>query len=63
MLKKVSAANLDGFRDDIDLYTEIRQYLPRLANILKDMNTLTPDMHSKSDFEILLNAIAQRLDE
>ncbi|MEH2393211.1 MAG: COR domain-containing protein [Nostoc sp.] len=62
-LKKVSAANLDGFREDIDLYAEIRQYLPRLANILKDMNTLTPDIHSKSEFESLLNAIAQRLDE
>ncbi|WP_414518908.1 COR domain-containing protein, partial [Nostoc sp. PCC 9305] len=62
-LKKVSAANLDGFREDIDLYAEIRQYLPRLANILKDMNTLTPDIHSKSDFEELLNAIAHRLDE
>ncbi|MEH1841994.1 MAG: TIR domain-containing protein [Nostoc sp.] len=62
-LKKVSAANLDGFREDIDLYAEIRQYLPRLANILKDMNTLTPDIHSQSDFEELLNAIAQRLDE
>ncbi len=62
-LKKVSAANLDGFREDIDLYTEIRQYLPRLANILKDMNTLTPNIHSESDFESLLNAIAIRLDE
>ena len=62
-LKEVSAANLDGFREDIDLYTEIRQYLPRLANILKDMNTLTPDIHSKSEFESLLNAIAARLDE
>ncbi|MEA5601584.1 COR domain-containing protein, partial [Nostoc sp. UHCC 0252] len=62
-LKEVSAANLDGFREDIDLYAEIRQYLPRLANILKDMNTLTPGIHSESDFEELLNAIAVRLDE
>ncbi|WP_181154344.1 hypothetical protein [Nostoc sp. 'Peltigera membranacea cyanobiont' N6] len=35
----------------------------QLTNLLKDMNTLTPDIHSKSDFEELLNAIAQRLDE
>ncbi|MFN6436523.1 MAG: COR domain-containing protein [Nostoc sp. DedSLP01] len=62
-LKKVSAANLDGFREDIDLYTEIRQYLPRLANTLKDMNTLTPDIHSESEFEEFLKAIALRLDE
>ncbi|MEH1815805.1 MAG: leucine-rich repeat domain-containing protein [Nostoc sp.] len=35
----------------------------QLTNLLKDMNTLTPDIHSESDFEILLNAIAHRLDE
>ncbi|WP_104908849.1 leucine-rich repeat domain-containing protein [Nostoc sp. 'Lobaria pulmonaria (5183) cyanobiont'] len=35
----------------------------QLTNLLKDMNTLTPDIHSESDFESLLNAIAQRLDE
>ncbi|WP_414545432.1 COR domain-containing protein [Nostoc sp. CCY0012] len=62
-LKGVSAANLNGFRDDIDLYTEIRQYLPRLANTLKDMNTLTSKIHTESEFEVLLQAIAQRLSE
>ena len=35
----------------------------QLTNLLKDMNTFTPDIHSESDFESLLNAIAQRLDE
>ncbi|MEH2173210.1 hypothetical protein [Nostoc sp.] len=34
-----------------------------LTNLLKDMNTLTPGIHSESDFESLLNAIAHRLDE
>ncbi|MEH2328212.1 COR domain-containing protein [Nostoc sp.] len=62
-MKGVSAANLQGFRDDIDQYTEIRNTIAELTNLLKDMNTLTPDIHSESDFESLLNAIAQRLDE
>jgi len=47
-IRSVSSANLEGFREDIDLYNEIRQYLPRLTNILKDMNTLTAQIHSES---------------
>ncbi|WP_427158347.1 COR domain-containing protein [Aliinostoc sp. HNIBRCY26] len=62
-LKKVSAAYLEGFRDDIDSYNEIRQYLPRLANTLKDMNTLTADVHSEGEFEELVQAISKRIDE
>ncbi|MBC1218401.1 leucine-rich repeat domain-containing protein [Nostoc sp. UCD121] len=62
-MREVGAANLQGFREEIDQYTEIRNTIAELTNLLKDMNTLTPDIHSKSDFEELLNAIAQRLDE
>ncbi|QMS88045.1 leucine-rich repeat domain-containing protein [Nostoc edaphicum CCNP1411] len=62
-MRSVSAANLQGFREEIDQYTEIRNTIAELTNLLKDMNTLTPDIHSKSGFEELLNAIAHRLDE
>ncbi|MEH2254427.1 COR domain-containing protein, partial [Nostoc sp.] len=62
-MKGVSAANLQGFREEIDQYTEIRNTIAELTNLLKDMNTLTPDIHSESDFEELWNAITQRLDE
>ena len=62
-MKGVNAANLQGFREEIDQYTEIRNTIAELTNLLKDMNTLTPDIHSESDFEELLNAIAHRLDE
>ncbi|MEH2307296.1 COR domain-containing protein, partial [Nostoc sp.] len=62
-MKGVNLANLQGFREEIDQYTEIRNTIAELTNLLKDMNTLTPDIHSESDFEELLNAIAQRLDE
>ena len=53
--------NLHGFREDIDLYAEIRQLLPNLTNILKDMNTLTVQTHKESGFEALFNAIENKL--
>lgn len=62
-IRSVSAANLEGFREDIDLYNEIRQYLPRLTNILKDMNSLTAQIHSESGFAELIEAIQQKLEE
>ncbi|OYD95183.1 hypothetical protein CDG77_10540 [Nostoc sp. 'Peltigera membranacea cyanobiont' 213] len=62
-MKGVSAANLQGFREEIDLYTEIRHTIAELTNLLRDMNTLTPDIHSESDFDELSKAIARRLDE
>ena len=54
--------NLQGFREEIDLYTEIRNTIAELTDLLKDMNTLTPDI-CDSEFEELLQAIAQRLNE
>ncbi|MBE8999850.1 leucine-rich repeat domain-containing protein [Nostoc sp. LEGE 12447] len=62
-MREVGAANLQGFREEIDQYTEIRNTIAELTNLLRDMNTLTPDIHSESDFEELLKAIAVRLDE
>jgi hypothetical protein len=60
-MKTVSAANLDGFREDIDLYTEIRAHLPRLSDILRDMNALTPELHRGADFSELFEAIMTKL--
>ena len=62
-IRSVSSANLEGFREDIDLYREIRQSLPHLTNILKDMNTLTPQIHTGSDFKEIIRAIQQKLNE
>lgn len=62
-MKTVSAAHMNGFREDIDLYSEIRTHLPRLADILKDMNALTPDIHRKSDFGELFDAVMAKLEE
>ena len=60
-MKTVGAANLQGFREAIDLYTEIRKTIAKLADIIADMNTLTSDIHQNSDFEALFQAIEYRM--
>ncbi|MEM6253747.1 MAG: COR domain-containing protein, partial [Cyanobacteria bacterium P01_D01_bin.156] len=61
-MKTVSAANMQGFRESIDLYTRIRATIAELTETLKDMNTLSPDIHTESGFTELINAIQQRLE-
>jgi len=60
-IRTLDPANLHGIREEMDLYDRIRDKVSGLTSILKDMNTLTPDMHSESDFAELYNAIEQRL--
>lgn len=60
-IKTLDPANLHGIREEMDLYDRIRDKVSGLTSILKDMNTLTPEMHSESDFEELYNAIEKRL--
>ncbi|NJN90206.1 MAG: toll/interleukin-1 receptor domain-containing protein [Leptolyngbyaceae cyanobacterium RM2_2_4] len=60
-IRGVSAANLQGFREDIDQYTEIRRTISEITNILKNMNTLTPEAHSKESFETLFQTIENKL--
>ncbi|HEY9606593.1 MAG TPA: toll/interleukin-1 receptor domain-containing protein, partial [Allocoleopsis sp.] len=60
-MRGVGAANLQGFRDEIDQYTDIRNAIAELTNILKDMNTLTPDIHSESEFNDLITEIEKLL--
>ena len=62
-LKEVSAANLQGFREDIDLYTEIRNTIAELTNTLRQMNVLTPEIHTSSGFEQLYQAIENKLNQ
>ena len=60
-MRSVSSVNLQGFREDIDLYAEIRTHLPRLADILKDMNALTSQIQSESGFRELFEAVMAKL--
>lgn len=50
-------ANLAGISADLDKYTRIRASFDRITDLLSDMNTLTPDMHTENDFSILINAV------
>ncbi len=62
-MKSVSSANLQGMRDEIDSYDEIRDNISNLTFFLKDMNTLTPEMHENSNFASLISALEARLAE
>jgi len=58
-VKCVPLGNLKGFRDEIDLYKEISDSISELTEILKNMNTLTPEMHQRSGFNQLLAAMGK----
>lgn len=62
-MKSVSSANLQGMRDEIDSYDEIRDNISNLTFFLKDMNTLTPEMHENSNFASLISALEKRLSD
>jgi hypothetical protein len=60
-MKTLDPANLQGLRDDMDLYDRIRDEISGLTSTLKDMNTLTPDMHQDADFAQLYDALLKRM--
>jgi len=62
-MKTLDPANLQGIRDDMDLYDRIRDKISGLTSILKDMSTLTPEMHQDSNFSVLYDAIDKRIKE
>jgi len=63
-LKQVaSTANLQGFHDKIDLYTEIRATIAERMDILQDMNALTATIHEETGFDELIRAVTQKLAE
>ena len=60
-MKSVDPANLQGIREEMDLYDRIRNKVSGLTSLLKDMNTLTPEMHQGSNFNALIEALEKRL--
>lgn len=60
-IKTVNAANLHGIRESIDLYTAIRAQIANLTELLKDMNTLTVDMHQQQDFAVLIEQLMRKI--
>jgi hypothetical protein len=49
--------NLDGIIADLKKYKHIRDKFDQLIGLLKDMNTLTPEVHANSGFATLINAV------
>lgn len=62
-MKSISSANQQGLRDEIDSYDEIRDNIADLTFMLKDMNTLTKEMHEDDNFTSLISAIKERLEK
>jgi len=62
-MRTVGQANLQGIREDIDSYTQIRGTIADLVNTLKDMNALTLEMHRKSGFAELIEAVERKMAE
>ena len=62
-MKTLDPANLQGIREDMDLYDRIRDKISGLTGILKDMNALTPEIHRNSNFFSLCDAIEKRIKE
>lgn len=60
-MHSVSATNLQGMREEIDTYDAIRDHVAGLTFMLKDMNTLTPEMHENSNFSMLIASLERRL--
>lgn len=62
-MKTLDPANLQGIREDMDLYDRIRDKISGLTSILKDMNTLTPDMHRDANFNEVYDGILKRMQD
>ncbi|TMM58024.1 toll/interleukin-1 receptor domain-containing protein [Maribacter algarum] len=54
-------ANIQGVAEDLNLYTEIRNNISGLTNILKDINTLNVDLHINSDFQQLCDLVQSKI--
>ena len=60
-MKSVSGANLQGVREELDSYDEIRDNVSNLTFFLNDMNTLTAEILENSNFASLISELEKRL--
>jgi len=61
-MKSVNAANLQGFREEIDLFDSIRRQIAKLTDTLQDMNTYTTNVHREAEFKVLFNEVMEKLE-
>jgi internalin A len=62
-MKGVDPANLQGIREEIDDVTKFRATIAGIVDTLADMNSLSPVQHQGTNFEALLDALAERLNQ
>jgi hypothetical protein len=60
-MREIGQEHLEGIREELDLYEDIRNMVARITSVLGDMNTLTPEMHQSADFEQLYAQLATAL--
>jgi internalin A len=58
-----NAVNVSSIQEELNLYAGIRSTIDRLTDFLKNMNTLTVEMHQEAQFEDIIQAIEQKLNE
>ncbi|OQZ00167.1 MAG: hypothetical protein B6D35_07615 [Candidatus Brocadia sp. UTAMX2] len=52
-----------GVYEKINQYADIRRIIDKITTMLRDMNTLKPEIHQGSNFETLINAIDAEMQE
>lgn len=60
-LKGVNQENLHGIREELDVYARIRETISGLMALLADMNALSLESHTDSQFAALVSSIEARL--
>jgi len=62
-IKEIGAEHLEGIREELDLYADIRGMLGRITEVLADMNALTPEQHRGSNFDELIRKLQAKASE
>lgn len=60
-IKGGSLTKIQGIFNDLDLYKDIRDNIDGLTDILSDINSLSIEIHQKSSYEELYNAIMKKI--
>lgn len=60
-IKDFGADAITVIGDDYKIYKRVFDSFGEVVNILKDINSLTPDMHQSTDFEALIEAVKSKI--
>lgn len=60
-LKTIGSENLSGLRDEIDNYSAYRVIIDKIMTILKEMNTLSPEIHRDEKFKQLITSLKSQV--